>query len=270
MRNAKRRIKYSVFFLMIVFLLFFEQKGSSVYGASPSSELIWLDDGAQLYTDGQKQEIDRKLQQIRSEKKVDTVIVTVNSTQGKSSRDFADDYLDQGGYGYGPDQNAVLLLIDMGEREIYISTKGSGALQSFTDRRIDRMLDRIAEDLQRRDYIRCAQNFMDDVSEYMGDDSTTASKGPVTAADVLLRLVIALAIGGAVSLVTWGVLRRGTPAVANAGDYLDEDSVKILTSEDRLINSVTTTRHIQRDSGSGTSTHRSSSGQIHGGGGRRF
>ena len=44
------------------------------------------------------------------------VIVTVDDTRGKKARDFADDFFDYNGFGYGRDRDGILLLIDISDR----------------------------------------------------------------------------------------------------------------------------------------------------------
>lgn len=263
------KLKLSAFFAAMA--LFFSILPAQVsFGSETSHTFKWIHDEADLYSVQEEQEINGQLQKIRDEKGIDTVIVTVSGTDGKSARDFADDYLGEGGYGYGSENNAILLLIDMGGREFYISTMGADTLKCFNDARIDKMLDNIAKDIVSENYLECADSFMDDVSQYMGTDPAVKERGPVTGMDIAVRLLISLAVGAAVSLATWCILRRGTPVAVHAGDYLVEDSIKITGSEDTFINCVTTTRHIPKESSGGTSTHTSRSGQTHGGGGRSF
>lgn len=234
---------------------------------------VCLDDGAGLFSDKEEyQSITRALQQVREENKIDIVIVTVNGTGSKSPKRFADDYLDEGGYGFGAENNGILLLIDMAGREIYISTKGTTALESFSDRRIDEMLDDVADALKDEDYVQSARVFIRGVDRYMGTDPDERVREPLTVPGILFRLGIAVIAGLASSVILWLILRRGTPVAVSAGDYLLEDTVRITGQEDRFINTVTTTRHIERSSSSGsqTTTHTSSSGQTHGGGGRSF
>lgn len=60
-------------------------------------------------------------------------IVTVNSLDGKTAQAYADDYYDYNGYGYGENDDGILLLISMGERKWAISTYGYCHLTAFTD-----------------------------------------------------------------------------------------------------------------------------------------
>ncbi len=59
---------------------------------------------------------------------IHAVILTVDSLNGQSAQDFADNYYDNAGYG----DNGVLFLLSMAEREWYISTCGS-MIYTLTD-----------------------------------------------------------------------------------------------------------------------------------------
>jgi len=72
------------------------------------------------------------LNYLTAEEKLDVVIVITDNTQGKSSRDFADDFYDYNGYGIGTRKSGLLMLVNMQNREIWISTCGD-AIDIFTD-----------------------------------------------------------------------------------------------------------------------------------------
>ena len=59
-------------------------------------------------------------------------VVTVDSLEGKTSQDYADDFYDYNGYGYGKDDDGILLLISMEDRDYAITTYGFG-ITAFTD-----------------------------------------------------------------------------------------------------------------------------------------
>ncbi len=90
-----------------------------------------------------------RLREIGSKYRCDVVIVTVPSLGSKSSEEYADDFFDYNGYGYGatPDANGVtvngdgiLLLISMEDRDFAISTSGYG-ITAFTDYGIQEYLE---------------------------------------------------------------------------------------------------------------------------------
>ena len=63
---------------------------------------------------------------------MNVVVVTENSLDGKSAQDYADDFFDYNGHGYGDDDSGVLFLIGMDERKWAITTYGYG-ITAFTD-----------------------------------------------------------------------------------------------------------------------------------------
>jgi len=96
---------------------------------------------------------------------LDAVIVITNNTNGKSSRDYADDYYDQNGYGIGEDLSGILMLINMDEREVWISTAGK-AIRIFTDSRLDSILDNVYEYLANGDFFNACKQFVQDINKY--------------------------------------------------------------------------------------------------------
>lgn len=245
---------------------------TNVRAAAADAGKPWLEDNAGLFSEDERRELLGRLHQVREEQSIDAVIITVNDTAGKTPRAFADDYLAEGGYGCGLEKNAIALLIDMGNREIYISTMGTTALKSFSDARIEKMLDAVADALEDENYGKAARVFIRDVQRYMNVDPQVRVKAPLTVGAVVWRIGISAAVGTLIALIVWLVLRRGTPVTVSAGDYLVENTVRITGQEDTFINTVTTSRRIERESSGngGTTTHRSSSGTTHGGGGRSF
>lgn len=46
------------------------------------------------------------------------IIVTVDSLNGKTVEEYADDYYDDNGYGYGENNSGILFLVAMDDREL--------------------------------------------------------------------------------------------------------------------------------------------------------
>ena len=89
--------------------------------------------------------LEAEIAELRERWTIDVVIVTTDDAHGKSSMEYADDFFDYNGFGYDkPMGDGVLFLIDMDNRQIWISTCGK-AIIYFTDSRIDEALDDIIE-----------------------------------------------------------------------------------------------------------------------------
>jgi uncharacterized protein len=92
-------------------------------------------DYADLFDDDKEELLMEKAQKLAKKRRMDVVIVTVDDTRGKKARDFADDFFDYNGFGYGRDRDGILLLIDISDRIAWISTSGE-AIDIFTDDRL--------------------------------------------------------------------------------------------------------------------------------------
>lgn len=91
-----------------------------------------LNDDADLLTETEESEISTLLDGVSSETGFDLVIVTTNITNGQSVIEYADDYYDNNGFG----NDGILFLIDMENREWWISTSGD-AINKFSDSTLD-------------------------------------------------------------------------------------------------------------------------------------
>ena len=91
----------------------------------PAEKLLPLVvDNAGLLSPDELDALEAKAERISETYRSDVAIVTVNSLGGKDIADFADDFYDYNGYGYGSTTDGVMLLVDMGSRNMHIVTTG--------------------------------------------------------------------------------------------------------------------------------------------------
>ena len=64
------------------------------------SQLPRLADDADLLTDSEEKELNQQLDTVSEEQECDVIVVTVDSLNGKTVEEYADDYYDDNGYGY--------------------------------------------------------------------------------------------------------------------------------------------------------------------------
>lgn len=235
-------------------------------------------DSAGLFTAGEIQELERTADAVSQKAGMDVVILTAGDTGGKTSKDYADDYYDDNGY----DKDGVLLLLDMDNRQVYISTSGKG-ITYLTDRRIDSMLDQLIPYMKREDYSGAAQRFLKDCSGYlttMPPKSGTAGESSPGRGDagkwtryLPVYIIAALVAGGVSVLIVWSKYRVKPKRMAY--DFRNQGHLNLSRQETYLVRTWVTTREVPKSpppssSGGGSSTHTSSSGSTHGGGGRGF
>ncbi|MCQ1531242.1 TPM domain-containing protein [Lutispora saccharofermentans] len=264
----------SAIILIFIFLLAFM--------SSAFADKSFAVDMAGVFTAEEKESLEQKAIALGRQFSMDIVIVTTSDAEGKSSRDYADDYFDYNGYGTGADRDGILFLIDFDNSEAYISTSGS-AIRYLTDERIESILDDVFDKgLSDRRYYDAAFAFLDSAEAFLNKG---IPKGQYTVSEPVENTLTTaeVVIGAAVSGVSGLIFLSGTKRrykskpKARIFEYKNNSHLNLGITEDNLVNSYVTTRIIPvankppRSSSSGRSTvHRSSSGRSHGGGGRKF
>ena len=254
-------------------------------------------DQAELLTPEEEARLETEIAGLRDQMKMDVVLVTVSDTKGKSARDYADDFYDQGSFGTGKDFSGVLYLMDMDNRELYISTCGT-MIRFLTDERIESMLDHAYDSIVERDYLGTAEGFLTDTASWYekgipgGQYHYDTETGKISRyrSITLLEAVIALGAAAALASVVCLNIKKEYAMESErsrASNYLlayrADSRFAIGEQQDRLINSFITQTLIPRrqvssggsagrgfGGGARSSTHTSGSGRSHGGGGRRF
>ena len=248
-------------------------------------------DHAGLFSEQEQEAISEKIQDLQAETGMDYCVATTEDARGYSSQEYADQIYEASGFGTGDNHSGMLYLIDMDNREIYISTEGD-MLRYLTDERIDAILDNAYEDAADGDYAASALTVLDDTGSYIeaGIDvnqynysSETREVDPYFQKKgfPVLALFFGMIAGLAAALGTFFSVKGKCQLTRDTYHYplADKSELKLTVSEDRLINQFVTHRRIPknpppsssgRSSSGRTTTHVSRSGRTHGGGGRKF
>lgn len=223
----------------------------------------YVNDSAKLLSESELSKIEELCANASGMYGYDIAVLTVQTTNGKSISRFADDYYDNSGYL----SDGLVLVIDIGEREVYISTSGN-ATRAFSDAYLDKMIRNMQTDLTLGDYFDACSTFVDD-AEY--GIVKYINKG-TSSGDRTVAIVIAIIIGIIIALIIMmsHVKRLKTVSMKkNAMSYIRSDSERITQHRDMFLYS-SMSRTPKPKQSSGGSTHRSSSGNVHGGRGGRF
>lgn len=276
MQNQLKTRNWLILGLLILLIL--------VLGSAPLlAESRLVVDQAGLFSAAEASVLAEQAQRIGTAYGLELVIVTTDDAEGKSARDYADDFYDQNGYGIGADKSGILFLLDLDNREAFISTAGSG-IRYLTDQRIESVLDAVFDaGLADGDYFAACQAFLTATEAFLiqgipADQYTVEEQGPntLTAPEGLAGLAVSGVSGLAFALVN-KKRYKGNPRPAFF-DYHRNSLVSMGVVADNLVNSRVTSRPLPRPqstggpgSGGGRSTvHRSGGGSFHGGGGRKF
>ncbi|MGO3602581.1 MAG: TPM domain-containing protein [Enterococcus malodoratus] len=238
-----------------------------------------VDDQANLLSPEERTELSKQADAINQKIKGQVFILTTN-TNTEEPREFANTQLKAR---VGKDNNGALLLLDMNQRQIYLSTSGN-MIDYVTDKRRDRLLDDVEAAMKdgnyyqaSADYLSNAKDFVDDgvpSGSYRIDEKTgkvTYYKS-ITPLEFTIGLIVAAvaAIGFFISVRLRYQLKTGTYRYP----YRQNAQLDLIERQDQLVNSFVTTRRIPKPSnnggGGGGSTTNSSGGGTFGGGGRSF
>jgi len=233
-------------FLAIVLVIF-----SSVTAlAAKKSRLV---DNADLLSDAEESAILSKLDAKSEEFQCDIVIVTVESTGYKSAEEFADEFYDYNGYGFGEDSDGILFLVNLNEGSWAVSTCGEGEY-IIDDFALDEIEEICIPNLSAGNYYSAFINYINITEEYIVDYNTFP---------LFTNLVISIIVGFVVSLVVVSVMKGKLKSVRKqlyAGVYTKENSFEVTQSRDIYLYS-----HVTRTAKPKNNSHSSSSGRSHGG-----
>jgi len=271
---SKLQIKRTFLLLLLILLCQMQLFAATVPNIKDDLNYLTADDITAL---------SERITRIQTEQSMDIAMVITDQMDGKSSMVYADDYYDQNGFGVDSQNSGLLILINMSDREVWISTTGR-AIDYFTDARIEEMVGNVTPHLSSGNYFTALNTFLDDVayyanegipsgqhrveqpSVYYGETTTYGQRAlsllmnPIV---YLVALVISIAATFGITLLNKG---RNT---TNFRTYELPGSFDLKRSEDTYLREHLTRTKVQKSS-STSSTHSGSSGTSHGGGGGRF
>lgn len=225
-------------------------------------------DFADLYTESEERDLYNKVTEYIDTHNMDLVIVTIDKNNKSSPMVYADDFYDYNNFGIGKNRDGVLFLIDMENREIYMSTTGS-AIKMYNDYRIKEALDQVYQYMSDEEYFEGTTDYIKIISNYASEGFPSGNTKKLSIGMVVLWSVLSGIIITCIIMVILIRKNRLVRKATTAEEYLDKESVDIKSISDVLISTNTVRTKIEHNSG-GSSTHSGSSGASHGGGGHGF
>ncbi|MBR4053596.1 MAG: TPM domain-containing protein, partial [Clostridia bacterium] len=126
-------------------------------------------DDADLIPDGVEAELLARCEKIAEEYEMEVAIHTTYDFGGLIAEAYADDYYDFNGYGYGENDDGMLVVYkpgEEGEREIYITTHGNGSGVFFEGIR-DGIITDMKDYLIAEDYEKAFNTYLDRAEEQL-------------------------------------------------------------------------------------------------------
>ncbi len=250
-----------------------------------ASEKVY--DFAELLSDSEEKSIYNEITGLIDEYNLDAAVVTINYNNKSSAKSYAEDFYDYNDFGVGSTKDGLIFLIDMDNREMWISTTGTAQL-IYDDTRIDNILDAAYDEIADKNYYGCASEFVRLSKYYAGLGIPDSNKNANinengdyyvyngTGSDNDANFGLAFIGAGIVTLIFMIVAlakHRTVRKASEAKQYMK--NLKITNKVDNFLHTHTTQVYIppandSSSSGGGSSTSFGSSGTSHGGGGRSF
>ncbi len=239
-------------------------------------QLPLLVDNASLLSSSEEEALLEKLNGISQVHECDVAIVTVYSLGSKSAAAYADDFYDYNGYGYGENDDGILLLISMENRDWAITTYGFGE-DAFTPSGQAYIVEQFRPYLSQGDYSEaflCFADLCDDFLTQAAAGHPYDSENLPRGAFQLSWILIALGIGFLIAIVSVSAMKSKLKSVRRqpaASSYIRPDSFQVTQSRDIfLYRNVSRTARPKNTSSSSGGSHVSSSGRSHGGSSGKF
>lgn len=237
-----------------------------------------LVDTENLLDADEQRALEAKLDEISQRHQCDVVVVTIDSLGERNAQEYADDFYDAQGYGFGQNHDGILLLVAMNERRWAISTTGWG-IQAFTDAGLDYISEAFRSKLSDGDYAEAFDTFANLCDNFIAqaEEGQPYDVNNMPRVSFLSRLISSIIPGvilGIIAAVIHSFSMRHASnggvidGVKNADVYITKEGIRFTGNRNRFIRNEVL-RHYnppQKSSGGGgSSTHIGSSGTSHGG-----
>ncbi len=251
-------------------------------GGTASSKALVVDD-AGLLSPSQAEALQQKLASVSARYNCDVVLVTKADIAGTNVTAYADDYFDNNSYGQGSENEGILFLITMAEREWAISTSGHDTITIFSDWRQNQISGKMIPFLKSGDYAGAFNAYAQSCEYYLSrglpsDETLTneengyagerEEKGPLDPVWGFISGLIGLISSWLGTSAKRSKYRTVFEKTTAAG--YERLAASSGNNADRFVRTFTTrtARPTERTVSSGyshSSTHTSSSGHTHGG-----
>ncbi len=286
----KKIISLSVAILMFV-----------LFSVSSYAYNVSVEDNANLFTTDEYDMVVSSADGYSSATDISLAVLTIDNAQGLTSEDYAVDYHDNLIDNEGWSEDCILLMIDMDNRNVWVTTTGR-AESIYYD--ADLIIDGGYDALVNGFYAKAVVGMIDSASYYYSydgnsdddyltgdyntdgyyddgyydadyDDYTGGTSDTVDASDILIYILVGLGVGG----ITVFAVKSRYKNFGKGDEFGTDDVFLNLTgSNDTVISRNVVTTKIPRNnnnhrpggSSGGGMRHSGGGGRSHGGGGRGF
>lgn len=267
----RKNIKIWIFLMAFMFTCL-----SGINAAADEGFKHGVFDQAELFSETEVAELTEQIAAVSNNRKINTVVLTTNDANGKSAKSYGDDFIMDNGFYETGKNGSVLFLIDMDNREVYVSASGL-MIRFLTDERKERIIDAGYDDLADGYYYDCMRSMINvteayieegiEAGQYNYDEETgkISRYHSLTAIEILVSFGAALMAGAVVCAVVVGTYRFKWGRYKYP--FREKSSLNLSRQNDHFVNEVVTTRVIPKDPPP-SSTNSGGHGRSSGGGGQ--
>ncbi|REK74252.1 TPM domain-containing protein [Paenibacillus paeoniae] len=226
-------------------------------------------DDANLMDGNQRELLESAAAKYAQKRETDFIIYTTNNENNVDVEKLTQDFYDNKQFGYDkPHGNAVILTLDMKNRDIYLA--GFYKAETFLDeRRLDKIRNKITPNLTNGNYYSAFSNYLSTADRYMG------FKPGVNPDNIVFNGWFQLSVAFFIAFfVVWGMrANAGGRVTVNAGTYANAGTSGIVNKHDIYLRTTVTKKPIPKPtntSGGGGGGGRTSGGHSHSGSRGKF
>lgn len=225
----------------------------------PTDKKLIYDEADILYPE-YIQDLNALANEYGPKRETDIIVFTTDNPEDEDVVKLTEDFYDERAPGFDrPHGNAVILTLDMRNRDLYLAGFYKGE-EYLDDGRLDKIRNKIAPLLTAGDYHGAFKEYIRTSYRYMGYRPWVNPDNPLF--DTRVQLLIALVIGALVVGVM--AFRSGGRVTVSNRTYEDSGDSGVIWRQDNYLRTTVTKRKIERSSSSGGGGGSSSGG---GGGG---
>lgn len=247
----------------------------------------YIIDDANLLSTQSKNLLAKQIKDVASKHNIALALATSSTVPSGKWQQYADDLYDYGNYGFDSQKSGALLLIDMHNRKLHISTTGR-MIDIINDSREEAIFDIISSNASNKQYYKVFSSFIDECNHYINIgiskgtyryDDTNSSANTKSNYNIISDTDIYLALGlGLFVIIMYylSVYRRYSFKTRQYQyNIFDNTDINLSVKNDTYLRRDVHRRYIppsnSHGGGSGGSgVHFGSSGTSHGGGSRGF
>lgn len=200
-----------------------------------------------MLTQAEMEELEAMAYEYGSQRETDFIIVTSSNPEGDDVMRMTQNFYDEYGPGYDkPYGNAVILMLDMYHREIYLAGFYK-AKEYLDDDRLDLIREKITPYLSDGEYARAFEIYVKTAYDYMGYEPG------VNPESILFKLWFQITVSLIVAGIVVGIMayHSGGRVTVNRRTYEDTSVSGVTSRRDQYIRTTVTRRRMPRNDSRG-------------------